>query len=335
MNPDSTYYTSAPFHYQPDPYTAAWDVQTYDHTYAGSISVHSATLASDNTVYAQLTLDVGPDKVAEMAHRLGIRSHLDVVPAMGLGADAISPLEEASAYATLAAGGIYSKPMAIRKVVLANGKEDTDAGWGKPQRQARDQRRRRLRGDEDPRGQRARRHRRRRLLRPPGRGQDRARRTTTRTPGSRATCRSSRRRSGSATRRARSRCEDVHGSSVQGGTFPASIWRLFMETAMDRAPRRSAGPTRAIRSSGSRSRRASTARASGRPPPTTRRPRRRPARRRPQPTTTTAAADHDGPHRDHHAAAAAAPGGAATATAAGAAALRHRPSRRPRHHPAP
>ena len=41
----------------------------------------------------------------------------------------------ASAYATLAAGGIYSKPMAIRKVVLANGKEDTDAGWGKPQRQ--------------------------------------------------------------------------------------------------------------------------------------------------------------------------------------------------------
>jgi len=135
MNPDSTYYTSAPFHYQPDPYTPAWDVTTYGGDYSGSISVHSATLASDNTVYAQLTLDVGPDKVAEMAHRLGVRSHLDVVPAMGLGADAISPLEEASAYATLAAGGIYSKPMAIRKVVLANGKEDTDAGWGKPQRE--------------------------------------------------------------------------------------------------------------------------------------------------------------------------------------------------------
>jgi penicillin-binding protein 1A len=134
MNPDSTYYTSAPFHYQPDPYTPAWDVQTYDHTYAGSISVTSATLRSDNTVYAQLTLDVGPEKVAEMAHRLGVTSHLDVVPAMGLGADAISPLEEASAYATLAAGGIYSKPMAITKVVLANGKVDTDAGWGNPQR---------------------------------------------------------------------------------------------------------------------------------------------------------------------------------------------------------
>jgi penicillin-binding protein 1A len=40
----------------------------------------------------------------------------------------------ASAYATLAGGGIYSKPMAIRKVILGNGKDDIDAGWGKPER---------------------------------------------------------------------------------------------------------------------------------------------------------------------------------------------------------
>jgi penicillin-binding protein 1A len=138
MNPNSTYYTSAPFHYQPDPYTPAWNVSTYDHSYAGTISVTSATLRSDNSVYAQLTLDVGPEKVAEMAHRLGVESPLDdhgaYVPSIGLGSIPVSPLDEASAYATLAAGGIYSKPMAIRKVVLASGKEDTDAGWGKPQR---------------------------------------------------------------------------------------------------------------------------------------------------------------------------------------------------------
>jgi penicillin-binding protein 1A len=41
----------------------------------------------------------------------------------------------ASAYATLAAGGIYSKPMAITRVVLPNGKADTSAQWGKPQRE--------------------------------------------------------------------------------------------------------------------------------------------------------------------------------------------------------
>jgi penicillin-binding protein 1A len=56
------------------------------------------------------------------------------VPSMGLGSRVVTPLDLASAYSTLAAGGIYSKPMAIRKVVLPGGKIDHDAGWGVPQR---------------------------------------------------------------------------------------------------------------------------------------------------------------------------------------------------------
>jgi penicillin-binding protein 1A len=139
INPATTYYVSGPFHYQPDPYSPAWDVSTYDHTYLGSTSIENATLHSDNTVYAQLTLDVGPAKVAAMARRLGVRSPLTTkegayVPSLGLGSIPVSPLDLASAYATLAAGGMYSKPMAIRKVVLGSGKEDTDAGWGQPER---------------------------------------------------------------------------------------------------------------------------------------------------------------------------------------------------------
>jgi len=139
INPATTYYVSGPFHYQPDPYSPAWNVTTYDHTYLGSTSIANATLHSDNTVYAQLTLDVGPKKVAEMAHRLGVRSPLTTkegayVPSLGLGAIPVSPLDLASSYATIAAGGIYSKPMAIRKVVLGNGKVDTDAGWAEPSR---------------------------------------------------------------------------------------------------------------------------------------------------------------------------------------------------------
>jgi penicillin-binding protein 1A len=139
IDPESTYYVSGPFHYQPDPYSPAWDVSTYDHTYLGSTSIENATLHSDNTVYAQLTLDVGPAKVAAMAHLLGVRSPLTTkegayVPSLGLGSIPVSPLDLASAYATLAAGGIYSKPMAIRKVVLGSGREDVDAGWGRPER---------------------------------------------------------------------------------------------------------------------------------------------------------------------------------------------------------
>jgi penicillin-binding protein 1A len=85
-------------------------------------------------MYARLTLDVGPEKIRATARKMGIRSPMNPYPSLGLGAADVSPLEMASAYATLAAGGIYSEPMAIRKVVLANGKADEDAGWGKAKR---------------------------------------------------------------------------------------------------------------------------------------------------------------------------------------------------------
>jgi penicillin-binding protein 1A len=139
VDPDSTTYSSHPFVYQPDPSLEAWEVSTYDHSYLGSVPISRATLASDNTVFAQLTLDLGPEKVAAMAHRLGVRSNLKTregvyVPSLGLGSADISPLDMASAYATLAAGGIYSVPMAIRRVVLPDGTVDTDAGWGTPNR---------------------------------------------------------------------------------------------------------------------------------------------------------------------------------------------------------
>ncbi len=143
IDPDTSYYVSAPFTYRPVATGSCddgswWCVKTYDSTYNGWTSISRATLRSDNTVYAQLTLDVGPDTVGEMARKLGVRSPLEVggqyVPAMGLGSIAVSPLDMASAYATLAAGGVYSEPTAIRKVVLSNGKEDTKAGWGSPKR---------------------------------------------------------------------------------------------------------------------------------------------------------------------------------------------------------
>jgi len=132
VNPFTTSYLSAPFYYAP----LKWNVQTYEHTYAGVESLANATIQSDNTVYARLALDVGAQNIVDMARKLGIRtSTLTPDPAIALGAESVTPLEEASAYATLAAGGVYSKPMAITKVVLPDGKVDTTAGWGKPKQQ--------------------------------------------------------------------------------------------------------------------------------------------------------------------------------------------------------
>jgi len=82
-----------------------WQVNNYEGEYLGSIDLESATIHSDNSVYAQLTSVVGPQNIARMAHDAGIKSKLNSFFAIGLGAEAANPLEMARAYATFANNG--------------------------------------------------------------------------------------------------------------------------------------------------------------------------------------------------------------------------------------
>jgi penicillin-binding protein 1A len=243
----STQYLSAPFKYDPsetgscdtDPPTA-WCPQTYDHSYVGATSIENGTLRSDNTVYARLTLDVGPENVAQMAYKLGVRTDLRTsdgayVPSMGLGSRVVTPLDLASAYSTIAAGGIYSKPMAIRKVVLAGGKVDTESGWGVPQRK---------RVIPDWVAAEVTRILSENMTSGTGTGayfgSTSAGKTGTTdnfadawfcgfTPGLEATI-------WIGYPRGEIPMLSVHGIEVSGPTFPATIWRLFMEPAVKYAP---------------------------------------------------------------------------------------------------
>jgi penicillin-binding protein 1A len=124
MNPYTTVYESSPISYIPGPGQEPWEPKTYSGETYGPSTVAVATLRSDNLVYAKLTLDVGPGLVATTARRLGIRSELQPVASIGLGTNGVTVLEMASAYSTLAAGGLRREPYAIRKVVLPNGKVD-------------------------------------------------------------------------------------------------------------------------------------------------------------------------------------------------------------------
>jgi penicillin-binding protein 1A len=132
VDPQKTMYVSKPLSLSIPGY-GIWHVKTYGNTYGGSMNLVQATLKSDNTVYAQLDVDVGPKKVAQTAHDMGITTQLDAVPSEGLGGLrlGVSPLEMADAYATLAAGGMHSDPQAIRRVVFPDGKVDN---LGKPKR---------------------------------------------------------------------------------------------------------------------------------------------------------------------------------------------------------
>ncbi|HEY0317039.1 MAG TPA: transglycosylase domain-containing protein [Solirubrobacterales bacterium] len=123
IDPYSTYYTSKPLNLDL-PYWGHWEVHTADEGYQGTVNLKQATVSSDNTVFAQLDLDVGPKSVAQTARSMGITTPLDGIPAEGIGGLrlGVSPLELTDAYATLASGGIHRDPVAITKVVFPNGR---------------------------------------------------------------------------------------------------------------------------------------------------------------------------------------------------------------------
>ena len=86
------------------------------------ISLHQATARSVNAVYAQVAVEVGPEGIADMAHRLGVQSELEPVYSLALGAGAVSPLEMASSYSTLAANGVHAEPYLISRITTSDGR---------------------------------------------------------------------------------------------------------------------------------------------------------------------------------------------------------------------
>ncbi len=123
-DPNSTYYVSKYLKAGWLPGYPTYSVQTAEKTYAGTISVTQATAVSDNTVYAQLGVDVGMQNVDNMAHAMGITAPLYGNPSEAIGGlrIGVSPLQMADAYATIANGGDHIAPTIISKVVLPSGK---------------------------------------------------------------------------------------------------------------------------------------------------------------------------------------------------------------------
>jgi penicillin-binding protein 1A len=101
-----------------------YSVHTAEMSYQGVINVTKAMTDSDNTVFAQLGVDLGMTKVDAMAHAMGITSPLFGYPAEAIGGlkIGVSPLQMSDAYATISNGGMHYAPTAIARVVLANGK---------------------------------------------------------------------------------------------------------------------------------------------------------------------------------------------------------------------
>ena len=103
-----------------------WNVENIYGINYGDRSIARAFAVSSNTGFARLISAVGPEKVVEVAHRMGITSQLSAVPALTLGVSSVTPLEMASAYATIASGGMYYQPECIEEAFDYKGKRVID-----------------------------------------------------------------------------------------------------------------------------------------------------------------------------------------------------------------
>ena len=88
---------------------------------SGMISLEEATRRSVNTVFAQMASELGGEKLASTANRIGIDSEIDPVISLTLGAGAVTPIEIASAYSSFATNGVLAPPYLIERIEDSNG----------------------------------------------------------------------------------------------------------------------------------------------------------------------------------------------------------------------
>lgn len=99
-----------------------WKVSNIGGAGYGTISIARAFALSSNTGFARITMTLGPEKVVEVAHRLGITSYIgEDDPTVTLGAYEVTTLEMAGAYASIANGGTKHTPTGIEKVIDQRG----------------------------------------------------------------------------------------------------------------------------------------------------------------------------------------------------------------------
>ena len=102
---------------------ADWVVKNYeDKEYGDEVNLIDATRNSVNTVYAQLVVTIGAAKLKAMAEQMGVKSPLPAVNSLVLGTAEVSPLEMASAYSTFGNRGEHVDPRTILEVKSADGR---------------------------------------------------------------------------------------------------------------------------------------------------------------------------------------------------------------------
>ena len=111
-----------------------WAPENDEQKYMGPVTLAVALAHSINTVAAQLAMEVGPEQIVKLAHRLGIESDLQPNASIALGTSEVSLQELTSAYASFMNGGFKATPHVITRVTTVSGKVLYQASFDNPPR---------------------------------------------------------------------------------------------------------------------------------------------------------------------------------------------------------
>jgi penicillin-binding protein 1A len=110
-----------PYMYQNPETGEVWTPKNFDSSFWGEITIRKALVNSRNIPAVRVAERVGIPYVIEIAEKVGLKG-VQPYLSSALGSSAISPLNAANAYAVLARGGIYMKPIIIKRITTRNGK---------------------------------------------------------------------------------------------------------------------------------------------------------------------------------------------------------------------
>jgi len=99
-----------------------WSPENYEKEFSGPVTLREAFEHSINVVGVKLLEQVGIKKVINYSHKAGITSELRSDLSLALGTSEITPLEIASAYATIANLGVKVDPVSIIRIEDNKGK---------------------------------------------------------------------------------------------------------------------------------------------------------------------------------------------------------------------
>ncbi|MEK8179101.1 PBP1A family penicillin-binding protein [Flavobacterium buctense] len=101
--------------------TEDWEPKNSDRQYRGMVTLKRALALSINTVSAKLIDKTGPEAVASLTKKLGVKSEIPSQPSIALGAVEITVEDMVAAYSTFANQGVYIKPQFISRIEDKNG----------------------------------------------------------------------------------------------------------------------------------------------------------------------------------------------------------------------